>query len=203
VCPRRQAFTLIELMVVIGIIAILLAFVGPAVVSLSRTSGTKGAVSTLMNAIEQARALAITSGSATYVVFADQSTPERYRCRAFIIFQDNATFVPAAVSKWYVLPEGISLRPAAGVLAQTPAVEFACPQPVGSALLPYIKFEPTGMVVAPTDPNTLFVCLFSGFVDGGGQQTFTDKVQQTTQRYDAIVLARFTGRSRYVYPFTS
>jgi Tfp pilus assembly protein FimT len=190
-------------MIVIGIISILLAFVGPAVVSLTKGTGTKGAASTLMNAIEQARALAITSGSATYVVFADQSSPERYRCRAFIIFQDNASFVPSAVSKWHVLPEGVSLRPSAGVLTQTATAPFACPQPVGSANLPYIKFEPTGMVVSPTDPNTLFVCLFSGFVDSSGQQIFTDKAQQTTQRYDAIVLARFTGRARYVYPFTS
>lgn len=195
-------------MVVIGIISIMLAFVGPAVVGLTRSSGTKGAVSNVMNGLEQARSLAITSGSATYVVFADQTTAETHRCRAFIVFQDRADFTQVAVSKWNFLPTGVAFRPNKGLLTAqappsgAPPIQFLCPS-IGNVALPYLKFEPTGMVVIPTDPNTLFVDIFSGFVDAGGQQTFTDKAQQTSGNYDAIAVARFTGRSRYVYPHSS
>ncbi len=103
----RRAFTLLELLVVISIIAILLVAVIPAVTGLSKGSGRKGAVSNLMNALEQARSLALTSGSATYVVFADETTPDNYRCKAFIIFkEDKTTFVPTAVTRWYFPSDG-------------------------------------------------------------------------------------------------
>ena len=110
---ERFAFTLVELLVVIGIISLLLVAVIPAVTSLSKSSGSKSAVSGLMNSFEQARALALTSGSATYVVFADQTTPENYRCKAYIVFQEK-NFVPTAVTKWNFLPTGISFLPDTG-----------------------------------------------------------------------------------------
>src|SRR6188472_4764207 len=53
---RHVGFTLIEMMVVIGIISIMLVAVIPIVSSLSKSSGRKGAVGNLLSAIEQARA---------------------------------------------------------------------------------------------------------------------------------------------------
>ena len=55
---RSGAFTLLELLVVVGIVSLLLVAVIPAVTSLSKSSGGKAAVSNLMNALEQARSLA-------------------------------------------------------------------------------------------------------------------------------------------------
>jgi prepilin-type N-terminal cleavage/methylation domain-containing protein len=207
--PRqRPGFTLIELLVVIAVIAILAVAVVPAVKSLFGANGQKGAVSTVMNLFEQARALAVTSGSATYIVFADESTPENYRCKALIVFKDDSNFTPVAVSKWNFLPTGVSFLPATGVLtAQTasPKVKFLCPGTVAANTplpLPYVKFDPSGMVSAPTDPNILFANMFSGFVTSAGQASYTDKAQQSSQKFDSVVVARFTGRAHYVDPYS-
>ena len=190
--PRRRsrAFTLVEILVVIVIISILLVAVIPAVNSLSKSSLGKAAVSNFMNAVEQARVLAITSGAATYIVFADETltstdatAPDKYRTKAYIVFQDK-NFVPVAISKWYFLPAGISFLPAAsansGLLAaKDPATKFSCPGSVDPTpiALPFIKFDANGMVTLPTDPSVMFVKFFSGFVNSSGQTTFTESTQ--------------------------
>ncbi len=191
-----------ELLVVIGIISLLLVAVIPAVNSLSKSSGGKSAVSGLMNSLEQARALALSSGSATYVVFADQTTPENYRCKAYIVFQEK-NFIATAVTKWNFLPTGISFLPATGLLSPpTPAIAFDCPGTIGATpALPYIKYDSNGMVAAPTVTANLFVNFFSGFVDQGGTPTYTDKKQETAQRFDQIKVAPFTGNAQYVDPY--
>src|ERR1700693_2696656 len=65
----HRGFTLLELLVVIGIISILLVAIVPAVNSLSKSSGRKAAVNNLLGAIEQARVQAIKDGQAAYLVF--------------------------------------------------------------------------------------------------------------------------------------
>ncbi len=200
--PPPSAFTLLELLVVVGIISLLVVAVIPAVTSLSKSSGSKSAVSGLMNSLDQARALALTSGAATYVVFADQTTPENYRCRAYIVFQEK-NFVPTAVTKWNFLPTGISFLPSQGLLTPQTTVEFLCPGTVSAnpVRLPFIKFDSNGMVAAPTVAAGLFVNFFSGFVDQGGTPTYTDKKQETAQRFDQIKVAPFTGSAQYVNPY--
>ena len=89
---RQGAFTLVEMLVVIVIISILLVAVIPAVNSLSKSSGGKAAVSNFMNVVEQARTLAITSGNATYVVFADETLPPRSRPTLINIAQRPTSF---------------------------------------------------------------------------------------------------------------
>jgi len=199
------------MLVVIVVISILLVAVIPAVNSISKSSGSKSAVSNFMNAVEQARALAINSGSATYVVFADETltstdatAPDRYRAKAYIIFQEKS-FVPVAVSKWYFLPTGISFLPAAGLMtAKDPAIKFTCPGAVSSTpiSLPFIKFDSTGAVSLPTDPNITFVKFFSGVVNSAGQTSFTDSTQKTSGKLDQVKISRLTGRSNYVDPYT-
>ena len=53
----RAAFTLIELIAVMAIIAIMLALLAPAVGNFQSTAGRNGAVNILMNTMEQARVL--------------------------------------------------------------------------------------------------------------------------------------------------
>jgi type II secretory pathway pseudopilin PulG len=204
------------MLAVVVIVSILLVAVIPVVNSLSKSSGSKAAVSNFMNTVEQARSLAITSGSATYVIFADEtltstdtSAPDKYRAKAYIIFQEK-NFVPIAASKWYFLPTGISFLTGAdptvaGLLtAKDPAIKFNCPGSVGSApiALPFIKFDSSGMVSAPTDPNIMFLKFFSGFVSSSGQTTYTDNQQKLSGKLDQISISRLTGRSRYVDPYS-
>jgi type II secretory pathway pseudopilin PulG len=190
-----------------GIISLLLVAVVPVVTSLSKAHGQKAAISNVMNLLEQARSLAVSTGSPTYVVFADQTTPEKYRDKAYIVFkEDSQTFTPVAVSKWNFLPTGISFQPNAGLLTgptATPAVTFTCPGELGTTplALPFIKFDSNGMVAFPTNPNILFANVFAGSVDQNGVPTYTDQNQKSTQKFDQVAIARFTGRARYVDPY--
>src|SRR5262245_48503209 len=89
----RAGFPLLELLMVMGIIALALAALIPAVTSLSKSSGRIAARDSLLGAIEQARAEAIKSGQAAYIVFptftsGTQSTLDRYNYRSYAIFQD-------------------------------------------------------------------------------------------------------------------
>ena len=99
-----RAFTLIELLTVVSIIAVMLAASLPAVNAISKSSGRKAAVSNVMNALEQARALAIRDGRATYVVFmTNTSAPDNYRNKAYAVFEDTNTTSSATqvqVTKW-------------------------------------------------------------------------------------------------------
>src|SRR5213596_1929542 len=64
---RFRAFTLVEMLVVLGMIVILLSAMIPAVTSLSKANGRKAALANLLGGIEQARAEAINTSQATYV----------------------------------------------------------------------------------------------------------------------------------------
>ncbi len=211
---KRTGFTLLELMIVIGIMTIMLVAIVPAVVSLSRSSGGKSAVSEVMNSVEQARSLALTSGSSTYVVFADKTTTDHYRCRAYSIFKDDKTFKPVAVTGWYFLPTGISFQTNSGLLkpqAGTPKIAFPCPRAIIANAasdptpveLPFLQFDSNGMVTTPTTTADIFVNFFSGFIDGSGAALFTDKVQATKQKFDQIAISPFTGRARYIDPYAN
>src|SRR5437763_15971491 len=92
---RFRAFTLVEMLVVLGMIVILLSAIIPAVTSLSKANGRKAAIANLLGGIEQARAEALKSGQSTYVVFpaltsGTQSTMDRYNYRSYAIFEDDA-----------------------------------------------------------------------------------------------------------------
>src|SRR5437762_1149190 len=123
---RLRAFTLVEMLVVLGMIVILLSAIVPAVTSLSKANGRKAAMANLLGGIEQARAEAINTSQATYVVFPTfgagtaQSTLDRYNYKSYAIFEDNAANPGSVkqVTPWKALPTGVALR-SAGTAALT------------------------------------------------------------------------------------
>src|SRR5947207_7439681 len=127
--PRRgrfRAFTLIEMLVVLGMIVILLSALVPAVTSLSKANGRKAAIANLLGGIEQARAEAINTSQATYVVFpafgagTAQSTLDRYNYKSYAIFEDNAANSGSVkrVTPWKALATAVSRRaPGSAALA--------------------------------------------------------------------------------------
>src|SRR5436305_8853357 len=103
-----------------GIVIMALTALVPAVTSLSKSGGRRAARNALLGGIEQARAEAIKSSQATYVVFPTftggaQSTLDRYNYRSYAIFEDDAAH-PGNVKQltdWKSFPTGVALRAAA------------------------------------------------------------------------------------------
>ena len=203
----RRAFTLIEMLVVIGIISILLVALIPAVNSLSKSSGRKAAVSNLLGAFEQARAQAIKDGQATYVVFpiftsGTQATLDRYNYKSYAIFEDDPATpaTPKQLTNWKTLPAGVALR-AAGT---TPLSSLSDPATLSITLTfgpdntakPFkcLKFNSSGEVESP--PSNVSIAIFEGYVNGGLEViTGSKDASGNPLATESINIARLTGRA--------
>jgi prepilin-type N-terminal cleavage/methylation domain-containing protein len=213
-----RGFTLLELLIVLGIVAIALAALIPAVTSLAKSGGQRAALNSLLGGIEQARAEAIKSGQATYVVFPTfgagtvQATLDRYNYRSYAIFEDNAAS-PGNVKQltdWKSFPSGVALRaagdarlaplplatPPNGLATPPPAFTF---QPDGTATSAfyYLKFNANGEVGAPS--NNVLLGVFEGYVNNGSEVA-TGPKDASGNPYAAeyLTVSQFTGRAEPV-----
>jgi type II secretory pathway pseudopilin PulG len=210
-----NSFTLLELLVVIGIIAALLVELVPAVNSLSKSSGRKGAISNLLGAIEQARAQAIKSGQATYLVFptlsaGSQTTLDRYNFKSYAIFEDDPAnpTTPKQLTNWKLLPTGVAIRAKPGSpesltnlpdpsgLAPVPTFNFT-PEASATVVFRCIKFGGDGQLESPAVNVTLGV--FEGYVNAAaGNEIITSSkdVNGEPAAKESLTIARLTGRAQ-------
>jgi prepilin-type N-terminal cleavage/methylation domain-containing protein len=211
---RVRAFTLIEMLVVLGMIVILLSAVIPAVTSLSKANGRKAAMANLLGGIEQARAEAINTSQATYVVFPTfgagtaQSTLDRYSYKSYAIFEDNAAN-PGSVKQltgWKSLPTGVALR-SAGTAALSNLAPTASPTPSpptptftftpdtsATPVYQYLKFNVNGEVEAPA--ANVLLGVFEGYVSNGTEVVTSGKdANGNPAAVEYIAVAQFTGRA--------
>jgi prepilin-type N-terminal cleavage/methylation domain-containing protein len=210
VTPERSVggFTLLELLVVMGIILIALAALVPAVTSLSKSGGRRAALNSLLGGIEQARAEAIKSSQATYVVFpvftgGTQSTLDRYNYRSYAIFEDDAA-IPGNVKQltdWKSFPTGVALRAAgtaalsnlADPAALTPSVAFSFPPDASAAPFKCFKFNSNGEVQAPA--GNVLLCIFEGYVNSGSEVATTKDGSGNPSAVEYLMVSQFTGRA--------
>lgn len=192
-------FSLLELLAVLGIMALLLGISLPSLLALTNQAGRKGAVTLMLNTFEQARASALEKGVNTYVGFAGESFPvESMRLRSFIIFrdsmdEDNTTnrFVP--LTKWETLPKGVSFKNVTQSIVKAHAelmTDNSLPKVASGVSIPLLQYNPTGIIAAPTNANSLRLFLYEGSF-----QSPKDVFQSPNQMYlERISFRRFTGR---------
>ena len=210
----QSAFTLVELMAVIGIIG-LLAVVGvPAMKGLTGSGGRKQALGQLVGALEVARNTAISSGTNAAVIFPDSTFASgdayKYRSMAVVSYMDStivanseANTTPIAydklVSSWIVLPQGISFLPkylstttttnmiSVSALIQIPPKTNSVP-----ITCPGIIFQSDGGLLDGATNPIAGVGFFEGTVDASGKTNPTSKMTN----FETVRLTRYTGRAR-------
>ena len=199
----QSAFTLVELMAVIGIIG-LLAVVGvPAMKGLTGSGGRKQALSQVMGALEIARNTAISTGTNAAVIFPDSTTdstfggpqnPYRYRSMAVVAWNPTNTNAPATmVGSWITLPQGIALFPnSISALPQGTNISvriLTTSNP--AATFRAIRFQSDGALDETLTPfPTNGIAFFQGTVTG----TTTNPTSKMTN-FETVRLTRYTGRT--------
>ncbi|HTG28656.1 MAG TPA: type II secretion system protein, partial [Methylomirabilota bacterium] len=204
---RSRGFTLLELLVVMGIILIALAALVPAVTSLSKSGGRRAALNSLLGGIEQARAEAIKSSQATYVVFAifgagtAQTTLDGYNYRSYAIFEDDAAN-PGSVKEltaWKSLSTGVALRsagiaPLSNLATSPPTFTFPPDRSATTTAFRYLKFNANGEVEAPA--ANVLLGIFEGYVNGGSEVvTGAKDGSNNPLAAEYLMVSQFTGRA--------
>lgn len=221
----HAAFSLVELLAVLGVITLLLALVAPSAVSLH--PARKTAAHELKGFLEHARGQAIARGREVYVAFADDGFPnDTAPYRAY------AAFVAAGdeqhghihdqeieqISEWRTLPEGIvfvggeefETVPGARLRTVMDAPDrraFPVRGKSGSSPVkfPFLLFSPAGRILVPAhhDADALHVGIAEGHFEraAGNEPVLAHK--RSGSRGDAeyaqaecIALGYYSGRGR-------
>jgi hypothetical protein len=197
----NQAFSLLELVTVIAILLLMLGLLVPSISTFSSIAGRKGAVTTLMNVFEQARASALQSGANTYVVLWRREFPER---DSLVVLRDpfdeeQAPNGYVQLTKWITLPKGIILRtiPSSLTTVGLPAgmsVDFsALPGNPSPSQLSLLKFTGSGTIAYP--PLDLRLYLSEGVRDADGAEARIGATKKSS-RLEQISFAKYTGRAQ-------
>jgi prepilin-type N-terminal cleavage/methylation domain-containing protein len=195
---RPTAFTLVEMLIVIALVAILTTLLAPSLQGLFGVAGRRGGVNALSAALEQARLSAVENGTSAYVGFATASTNQDAKYNAVIVFrarrddESGAAFVP--LSRWLRLPTGVHLQPASISSAATTSVSSltgVLPR-LGSeqlASVPVIEFDRFGRLKNQGSTNSRVLVVGEGVVVDASTVQF----RSGTNAY-ALTVLPLTGR---------
>ena len=194
------AFTLVELLAVIGIMGLLAAVGVPALKGLTGSGGRKQALSQVMGALEIARNTAISTGTNAAVIFPDSTfaSGDAYKYRSMAVVAWNATNSSNAatmVGSWIVLPQGVAFFPNSLKTANLPTatnISVRILTSTNKANFPAIIFQPDGGLSEDYSPlPTNGIAFFEGTVTG----TTTNPTSKMTN-FETVRLTRYTGRTR-------
>ena len=199
--PRRptEAFTLVELLAVVGIMGLLAAVGVPALKGLTGSGGRKQALSQVMGALEIARNTAISTGTNAAVIFPDSTfaSGEAYKYRSMAVVAWNATNSATAatmVGSWIVLPQGVAFFPnSISALPQTSNISVRILTTSASGTFRGISFQSDGALdegLFPVTQPLPRITFFEGTVDG----TAPNRTSKTTN-FETVGLTRYTGRA--------
>jgi len=205
----RAAFTLVELLAVIGIMGLLAAVGVPALKGLTGSGGRKQALSQLMGALEIARNTAISSGTNAAVIFPDSSfaSGDAYKYRSMAVVAWNPTNTNGTntmVGSWIVLPQGVVLHHVQ--INQLPLITntttLRIPPSTNSVditknKLRAVVFQSDGGIEESYYTNTLTTEGIS-FYEGAVVENFTKTTNTSKQTNNAetIMMTHYTGRTK-------
>jgi prepilin-type N-terminal cleavage/methylation domain-containing protein len=196
---RHAAFSLVELLAVVGIIAILAVGTVPILRGLGDSQSSRGAAMILVSALEQARSAAILSGTEVYLALPDRTFPNtNYRSNSYVLlrrkltnsggpnddFFTNQSSPWIVLSKWERLP-GTLVFGLTSLTNRLLVTNLAIPgNPDWRGQLATISFNPAGSVNADSALRLLF--------------TPSNLVTNQLARFaDRVEITRFSGRIRY------
>ena len=199
---EQSAFTLVELLAVIGIMGLLAAVGVPALKGLTGSGGRKQALSQLMGALEIARNTAISTRTNAAVIFPDSTfaSGDAYKYRSMAVVAWNATNStnPATmIGSWIVLPQGVAFFPNSLRTANLPTVTNISVRILTTKLpeadFPGVVFQSDGALdegLFPVTQPLPSITFFEGTVDG----TAPNRTSKTTI-FETVGLTRYTGRT--------
>lgn len=194
-------FSLIELLTVVAITGMLMTLAIPAISGFTSPVGRKGAVTIVMNTLEQARVSAIETGRETVVLFWKKNgvagtQPDEQD--AIVVLRRNETDTAwDMTTRWIKLPSGVIFHAAdtdSMILSSQPDANMISPLPSPAPLashIGYIKFASSGAVKSPN--AGLYIAFTEGQRATGSDDMRPDKQKSGGQ--EVISLARYTGRS--------
>jgi len=206
--PRSKsyaAFSLLELLVVVVIMCVMMSLLAPAVAGMTSPSGRKGAVTIVMNTLEQARVSAIETSRETVVLFWKKNGVAGFppdEPDSLMILRKNEAGAWESISRWVKLPNGVLLDGAVATGSEilknaVSTLAPSLPSLAGSPdinQLRFIQFTTSGAVKSPsTSSSGLYIAFTEGQRATGSDEMAVKK--QKSGGKEVISLARYTGRS--------
>ena len=202
--PRRRpaAFTLVELLAVVGIMGLLAAVAVPALKGLTGSGGRKQALSQVMGALEIARNTAISTGTNAAVIFPDSGfsatgadpIPYKYRSMAVVAWNATNSNAPATmVGSWIVLPQGIALFPksiSALPQATNVSVQILTTTSPAANFRAILFQSDGGLDQSQSAFPTNGIAYFEGTVTGT-----TPNTNSKMTNFETVRVTRYTGRA--------
>lgn len=209
---HHAGFSLIELLAVMAILIMMMSLLLPSLSGWGSVAGRRGAVTVVMNTLEQARVAALESGQTVYFGFANENHPNPdMRFSSFLVFRDateeeksgptNPKFI--VLKNWTRLPKNIAFKSQFPGNSNLSVVQSSMDVPnlndvlpsqsrLTAENLPVLKFNSSGAVEGNNGP----IFIYEGYF-ANGQDNYTrnsDTQNSSAGLFEKITISRYTGR---------